>query len=75
VNLSRCDHCGQTDDHPKVVVADGLAGARFHHDCLGSDLRASLIESSDKAQSIIEAAEAGTHGDDLRRHIAAIHQD
>ncbi len=70
-NLSRCDHCGQVDDHPKV---HGFSGGTHHHDCLSVDQKAELVESSDSAAAIIEAAESGVHGDDLLAHIEAVHE-
>jgi hypothetical protein len=72
VNLSRCDQCGQTDDHPKVHYSDG---ATHHHDCLSFDQKAELIASSDKVGAIIAAAESGVHGDDLRAHIVDLHKE
>lgn len=72
MNLSRCDFCGQTDDHPKV---HGFSGSTHHHDCLSADQKAELVASSDKAAAIIEAAESGIRGDDLRAHILALHQE
>lgn len=69
---SRCDQCGQTDDHPKVI---GYAGTTHHHDCLSSDAKAELSASSPQAAAIIAAAESGIHGDDLRAHILALHQE
>lgn len=68
----RCDQCGQTDDHPKVHVANGGV---FHHDCLSADLKEQVIASSPKAEEIITKAEDGVHGDDLREHIIAAHQE
>jgi recombinational DNA repair protein (RecF pathway) len=70
MNLSRCDFCGQTDDHPKVHYSDGRT---HHHDCLSADQKAELTDSSDQALAIIAAAESGIHGDDLRAHIFALH--
>lgn len=72
MNLSRCDQCGQTDDHPKV---HSFGGGTHHHDCLSADAKAELIASAPHAQAIIEAAESGVRGDDLRTHILAIHQE
>jgi recombinational DNA repair protein (RecF pathway) len=71
VNVSRCDQCGQVDDHPKVHYSDG--GTR-HHDCLSVDQKAELAASSDKAAAIIAAAESGTHGDELRAQIFDLHK-
>jgi len=72
LHVSRCDQCGQSDDHPKV---HGFGGSTHHHDCLSFDQKAELIASSDKVGAIIEAAESGTHGDDLRAHILDLHKE
>jgi len=72
VHVSRCDFCGQTDDHPKVHYSDG--GTR-HHDCLSVDQKTELAASSDKAAAIIAAAESGIRGDELRAHILDLHGD
>lgn len=72
MNVSRCDQCGQTDDHPKV---HSFGGGTHHHDCLSADQKAELAGSSDKAAAIIEAAESGVRGDDLRAHIVVLHQE
>jgi len=72
VNLSRCDQCGQTDDHPKV---HDFGGGTHHHDCLSADRKAELAASSSQAAAIIAAAESGVHGDDLRAHILDLHQE
>jgi hypothetical protein len=72
MNISRCDQCGLSDDHPKVHYSGG--GTR-HHDCLSADQKAELIASSDKVGDIIAAAESGVHGDDLRTHILDLHKE
>jgi hypothetical protein len=72
VHVSRCDFCGQSDDHPKVHFFDGRT---HHHDCLSADQKAELAASSDKAAAIIAAAESGTHGDELRAHILDLHKE
>ena len=72
LNVSRCDQCGQSDDHPKVHVYNG---GTFHHDCLSADLRADVIASAPHAEAIIQAAESGVRGDDLRAHIFALHEE
>lgn len=71
MNVSRCDQCGQVDDHPKVHVSDG---GTFHHDCVSADLRAQLVQD-DRARQIVELAESGIHGDELRARIIAIHEE
>ena len=72
MNVSRCDFCGQSDDHPKV---HSFGGGTHHHDCLSVDQKAELAASSSQAAGIIEAAESGVRGDDLRAHIIALHQE
>lgn len=69
-NTSTCDQCGQTDDHPKVQYYDG---GTFHHDCLSVAAKAALAESSDQVAAIIDKAESGVHGDDLRDFIIEAH--
>lgn len=64
--VSSCDQCGQSDDHPKVLVSDG---GSFHHDCVNFQLKQQLVESNDKVAAIIEACEGGMKGDDLRDFI------
>lgn len=61
-----CDHCGQTDDHPKAHI--GLVTK--HHDCLSADEKRTLVESTQtkgapKASAVIEACEGGARGDKL----------
>lgn len=68
--VSRCEHCGQHDDHPKVHFNTGRT---VHHDCLSADERADVVGSAEHAEAIVVAAESGTHGDDLRAHIVGLH--
>lgn len=64
---TRCDQCGQVDDHPKVHLSDETK----HHDCLSVRERELAIgsaqakDSGPKLSAVIEAAEKGTHGDEL----------
>ena len=69
LNVTRCQQCGQSDDHPKVIVSDG---GTFHHDCVSADLRDALVASNPEVGEIIAAAQAGTHGDDLRSFILSL---
>lgn len=62
---TRCDQCGQNDDHPKVHVGSGT----WHHDCLPADEKAMVVESSPEAAGIIAACEDGLRGPDLLDHI------
>lgn len=71
-NESKCDQCGQTDDHPKV---HSFGGGTHHHDCLSYSAKAELIASAPQSAMIIEAAEAGTHGDSLRTLITELHKE
>ena len=72
VPTSRCDRCGQSDDHPKHVVqvgggngfwheddADRDGFARYHFDC-DHDAQGAVDPRT------VEAAKSGVHGDDLR---------
>lgn len=75
-----CDACGQTDDHPMIHVAFSswkkddrttVSEPSFHYDCLPTEFRTQLDGPSHAVtNAAIEAAEAGTHGDDLREFIA-----
>lgn len=69
-----CAHCGKYDDHPRVVFWDdeGDKSSR-HHDCLDADQRAGLMKHPIAAK-VIEAAEGGVHGDELRAHIERLHK-
>lgn len=70
--LSRCDQCGQVDDHPK---AHFNTGETFHHDCLPYDKRAEVLEAGGElAQAVLEACEGGKKGDELRAHIFSLHK-
>jgi hypothetical protein len=71
-HVTRCDQCGQSDDHPKV---HSFEGGTWHHDCLSADRKADLIASAPHAAAIIAAAESGTRGDDLRAHILDLHKE
>lgn len=69
---SRCDQCGQVDDHPKVHAEPQ---GTFHHDCLSVDLRAQIVSTSDTAAAVVEACEGGLRGDKLLAHIDSLHQE
>lgn len=65
---SGCDHCGQTDDHPKVHL---YTGETWHHDCLPHAVKLDILAGAHSQHPlltarIIQAAEDGTHGDELR---------
>ena len=60
-----CDHCGQTDDHPKANILGPEEANTFHHDCLSKRTRDLVVESSPVAAAIVEACEGGLRGDDL----------
>lgn len=66
--FSTCDQCGQSDDHPKVI---SFGGGTHHHDCLPAVQKAEMIAASPQVAAIIEQAEAGVHGDDLRTFITS----
>jgi hypothetical protein len=71
MNETTCEQCGKSDDHPKVVTSDA---GNFHHDCLPFRLKEKLVENPLVAK-IIEAAEGGKRGQDLRDHIASLHEE
>lgn len=62
-----CEHCGQTDDHPKVH----LGQVTKHHDCLSVAEEQALCDSGQaegsgpKASAIIKACKEGARGDKL----------
>lgn len=71
--LSRCDQCGQLDDHPK---SHWSTGETYHHDCLPYDKRAILVDpetGGEHGKAVVEAAESGKRGEDLRQHIFSLH--
>ena len=67
---SRCDQCGQVDNHPKVLSFP--SGNVYHHDCLNADLKQEVIDSNEHGQKVIEAASSGKHGDELRELINSL---
>lgn len=69
---TRCSDCDQLDDHPKVVTP--LPDEYFHHDCLPPRARHELMQHP-MAAKIIKACEKGKKGDDLRQHIAELHDN
>lgn len=64
---TRCDQCGQTDDHPKAHIGTETR----HHDCLSADQKALLTDSAQaagsgpKASAVIKACEDGARGAEL----------
>ncbi len=71
---SRCDQCGQVDNHPK---SHWSTGETFHHDCLSYDKKALLLDpetGGPHGAAVVEAAESGIHGDELRAHIFSLHE-
>jgi hypothetical protein len=62
----RCTQCGQTDDHPRVLInPDTPSEALVHYDCLPADLRG----ANEYVATAVQLAESGVHGDDLRAQI------
>lgn len=64
---ARCEQCGQTDDHHKVHF---LFGRTVHVDCMSAGER-DMYGQPDASygpdpHAILEAAQSGTHGADLR---------
>lgn len=70
--VTRCDQCGQLDDHPK---SHWSTGETYHHDCLPYDKKKTLYDTSEHGKAIVEAAESGLHGEELRQHILSLHQE
>ena len=70
MNLSTCDQCGQSDDHPKV---HSFGGGTHHHDCLSVAQKADIATSSEHGAAIIAQAVSGVHGDELRTFITDLH--
>jgi len=68
---TRCDYCGQTDDHPKVHIGE----VTKHNDCLSADEKAMVVAASPVAADIIAACEGGLKGDDLLAQIVSLHVD
>lgn len=68
---TRCDQCGQSDDHPKIHIGP----VTKHHDCLSFAEKEMVVASSDKVAQIIEACEGGKRGADLLAHIQTLHQE
>lgn len=66
-----CDHCGQTDTHPKIHFGDGDTK---HHDCLNFAEKTQVVESSDVAAKIVAACEGGKRGEKLLAHIESLHK-
>jgi phage/plasmid primase-like uncharacterized protein len=80
-----CVVCGQLDDHPMIhddvtwTALDGTThvAPSFHFDCYPPDLAFRLGTPETHPHhantlAAIEAAKSGTHGDDLRDHIAGL---
>jgi hypothetical protein len=61
---TQCDQCGKFDDHPKSHWNNGKT---YHFDCLPYDLRRELLDSHPDASTLVEAANSGTHGEELRK--------
>jgi len=76
---TRCDQCGQVDDHPKVHLGrlNSDLVETFHHDCLRADDEQALRDSGQdegsgpKVSAVIDACKKGTKGDKLRELITS----
>lgn len=74
---TQCEECLKVDDHPKVHY-----GIRtMHHDCTPESIRREIFHpasahsvSEAATRAAFDAADSGIHGDDLRAHIAAVHE-
>lgn len=62
--LTTCEQCGATDDHPMVHFGGG--GRSVHHDCMSKAERDMV---SPAVLTIADQAAAGVHGDELREFI------
>lgn len=74
---TRCDHCGQVDDHPKVHYGDQ---GTWHHDCTPKPIKEAILAgahsiSAEHTAAVFQACEDGLRGDDLRAHILAQHEE
>lgn len=70
---SRCDQCGKVDADPK---SHWNSGETYHHDCLPYDKKAILRDADSGGEhgaAIIDAAENGLRGEELRAHIVSLH--
>jgi hypothetical protein len=66
LEATRCDQCGQLDDHPKAHFLDGRT---VHHDCM--DVREETLarSASERQAEIVQACKGGLKGDELRDFI------
>lgn len=72
--LVQCDQCGQVDDHPKLHHSTGKT---WHHDCLPHAVKLEVLGGVHSQHplltaKIIDAAEQGTHGEELRAFAASL---
>ncbi len=67
---TKCDHCGQVDNHPK---SHWNTGKTFHLDCLPYDLKAQLVESAPHIEAVIAKAVEGVHGEALKAFNDEVH--
>lgn len=62
----RCAQCGQTDDHPRVLInPDTATESLVHYDCLP----AGLHDADDYIAHAVTLASSGVRGDELRAQI------
>lgn len=71
---TRCDDCGQADDHPKLHY--GIE--TYHHDCLPPRVRHDVLGDGNHAvhkvvRAIVKECESGTKGLDLHAYIQDLH--
>jgi hypothetical protein len=69
---TQCDHCGKVDNHPK---SHWNSGETFHFDCLPHGKKSEFIESHPLAKALVDAAESGRRGEDLRSFSNQLHSD
>jgi len=77
--VTKCDHCGQWDDHPKVHVgwhtSSGLSSTR-HHDCIDQATKLDILAGTHSQHPLLVAkilseCEQGLKGGDLLAFIGA----
>lgn len=69
---TQCDYCGAVDNHPK---SHWNTGESYHFDCLPYDKREAFVASHPLAGKLVEAAQSGVHGEQLRTFSAQLHAD
>lgn len=66
---TRCDSCGDTDDHPK----HHYGSETNHHDCIPARILDDLDLDGTHLADIIDACKKGKRGETLRKYIHNTH--